>query len=75
MCQWQLGVTQDVSTACSGGTLNSGSGASGFSSFSYWSSSEYNNDCSWAQNFGTGAQGIQNTWKNFVAKVRPIRAF
>jgi hypothetical protein len=75
MCQWQRGVTQDVSTACSGGTLNSGSGASGFIAFPYWTSSEYNNDCAWAQDFGTGGQAIQNTWKNYVAKVRPIRAF
>jgi hypothetical protein len=75
MCQWQRGVTQDVSTACSGGTLNSGSGASDFFAFPYWTSSEYNNDCAWAQDFGTGVQAIQNTFKNFVAKVRPIRAF
>jgi len=75
MCQWQRGITQDVSTPCSGGTLNSGSGASGFAAFPYWTSSEYNPDCSWAQDFGTGGQAIQNTWKNNVAKVRPIRAF
>jgi hypothetical protein len=75
MCQWQRGVTQSVTTVCSGGTLNSGSGASGFSASSYWASSQYNVDCAWSQNFGTGVQGILNTWKNYEGSVRPIRAF
>jgi len=75
MCQWQRGVTQSVTTVCSGGTLNSGSGASGFSTSSYWASSQYNVDCAWSQNFGTGVQSILNTWKNNEGSLRPIRAF
>jgi len=75
MCQWQRGVTQNVTTACSGGTLNSGTGASGFIATTYWTSSQFNIDCAWAQNFGTGVQNILNTWKNNEGKVRPIRAF
>jgi hypothetical protein len=76
MCQWQGGVNRDVTTACTGGTINSGIGASGFISDNYHSSTEYNADVAWMQNFGNGTQGISN--KNYgtgIRKVRPIRAF
>jgi hypothetical protein len=79
MCQWQRGVTQSVSTVCSGGALNGGSGASGFSTSNYWASSQYNKDVAWSQNFGTGVQVYLNTFKNNEGGVnyvlRPIRAF
>ena len=76
MCQWQRGVSQDVTTACTGGTINSGLGASDFISNNYHSSTEYNADVAWMQNFGDGIQAITN--KNYGTgsrKVRPIRAF
>jgi len=74
MCKWQRGVawTSDA-TVCTGGTLNSGTGASGFSAFSYWSSSEYDGEDHWIQSFANGAQN--NVGKSRTHYVRPIRAF
>lgn len=52
MCKWQRGVawTSDA-TVCTGGVLNSGLGASGFSTDFYWSSSEYDASFAWVQYF------------------------
>jgi hypothetical protein len=75
MCKWQRGVawTSDA-TVCTGGTLNSGRGASGFSTGDYWSSSEvFPPFLAWSQNFANGDQ-----WpdlKDSTLYVRPVRAF
>jgi len=45
----------------------------GFSTTYYWSSSEYNNNNAWTQNFGTGVQSYAD--KNQSYRVRPIRKF
>ena len=74
LCQWARDVDQSVTTACTGGTLNTGTGASGgFSSVTYWSSSESGGFNAWAQLFGTGGQ--QNYLKGPSYFVRPVRAF
>ena len=78
LCQWARGVAQSVTTVCTGGTLNTGTGASGgFSSDNYFSSSERSNNSAWMQNFAnTGTVGFQDTSaKSSVRSVRPVRAF
>ena len=73
-CQWNRGVTQDVSTVCSGGSLNSGTGASSapWINYTYYSSSERNATEAWFQYFQTGQLGYN---KSFAMYLRPIRAF
>ena len=84
LCQWARGVAQSVTTVCTGGTLNTGTGASGgFSSDNYFSSSERSNNSAWMQNFAnTGTVGFQDTSAKGavppvppVHSVRPVRAF
>ncbi len=74
LCQWNYNVTQDVTTVCTGGTLNTGTGAtgSGFGADSFWSSSEYTNERAWYQYFFDGQQ--LNARKG-NSTVRPVRAF
>jgi len=79
MCKWQRGRpwTSDA-TLCTGGTLNSGPGAAGFTTDAfpyYFSSSEQTSQAAWIQNFsssGTQTDGSKDS--NFVY-VRPVRAF
>ena len=74
LCQWARNVAQSVTTACTGGTLNTGTGASGgFSADYYWSSSEGAVDGAWGRNFLNGNQG--NGAKSNPYYVRPVRAF
>jgi hypothetical protein len=74
LCQWARNVPQSVTTACTGGTLNTGTGASGgFSTALYWSSSEFAVDAAWFQFFGFGFQS--NGAKYGPISVRPVRAF
>ncbi len=75
LCQWNRGVTQNVSTVCNGGTLNSGTGASssGFVQYTYWASSESDAGYAWYQYFDNGSQNI--TTKSFSIYLRPVRAF
>ncbi|MCX6532460.1 MAG: DUF1566 domain-containing protein, partial [Actinobacteria bacterium] len=74
LCQWARNVAQSVTTACTGGTLNTGTGASGgFSSVIYWSSSEYGGYLAWPQDFAYGGQGASS--KDSTGYVRPVRAF
>ena len=78
LCQWARNVAQSVTTRCTGGTLNTGTGASGgFSSDRYFSSSERSDAIAWMQNFAnTGTVGDQDTSaKSSVRSVRPVRAF
>lgn len=75
LCQWGRNVTQDVSTRCTGGTLNTGTGASGgFVEGSYWTSSEYGELHAYRQNFVTGEQNA-TTKDTTIFYIRPIRAF
>ena len=75
LCQWNRGVTQDVATVCSGGSLNSGTGAgtAGFVQYVYAASSENSASTYWYQNFDNGNQNY--TDKTFAIYLRPIRAF
>ena len=77
MCKWQRGITGEaltnLTTVCTGGTLNSGVGAQGFGS-GYWTSTEVNDFTVWNQNFENGGQR-NNTAKQEGGRVRPIRAF
>lgn len=75
LCQWARNVAQSVTTQCTGGTLNTGTGASGgFSSGWYWSSSEYDATQAWAQDLGSGNQSGFSL-KSGTGYVRPVRAF
>jgi hypothetical protein len=77
LCQWARGVAPSVTTACSGGTLNSpiyGAGAAGFVILqNYFSSSEHVNTNVWSQSFYDGAQS--STAKLNLRNYRPVRAF
>jgi hypothetical protein len=75
MCKWQQGVawTSDA-TVCTGGTLNSGTGAAGFDSFFYSSSSETTASGVPIQRFSNGEQASEGG-KGGAYFVRPIRAF
>jgi hypothetical protein len=80
LCQWARDVTQDVTTPCTGGTLNSGTGINGgFREYYYWSSSERPASSesvrpdAWLQFFSDGVQGESH--KDGTYAVRPIRAF
>jgi hypothetical protein len=74
MCKWQRGVDWTSNgTVCTGGSLNSGKGASGFSTSYYWSSSEQDATNAWYQSFNSGNQfDHTKTWETFV---RAVRAF
>jgi hypothetical protein len=75
LCQWARNVTQSVTTACTGGTLNTGTGASGgFSPVTpYWSSSEVGTVGAWGQFFNDGVQTGETKDRRLL--VRPVRAF
>ena len=74
LCQWARDVAQSVATRCSGGSLNTGTGVSGgFSTGTYWSSSELSGTFAWYQTFGYGTQNFN--YKNTTDYVRPVRAF
>ena len=74
LCQWARNVPQSVTTQCTGGDLNTGTGASGgFSIHWYWSSSEGANHNAWLQDFAFGYQ--YGASKFGALSVRPVRAF
>jgi hypothetical protein len=78
MCKWQRGITgadlTTLTTACTGGTLNSGTGSPGFvGGVYYWSSSDYSASKAWTQVFYDGFQFGDD--KNYTRYVRPVRAF
>jgi hypothetical protein len=79
LCRWNHGQVQSTTIVCNGGTINSGTGASGsgFLSEYYQSSSQGLATLVWEQQFGTvngvGNQGGGN--KSATYRVRPIRAF
>ena len=75
MSKWARNVswTSDGTVNTGGGTLNSGMGATGFTSNRYWSSSEQTASTAHVQQFSDGSQGsFTKSTKNHV---RPIRAF
>jgi hypothetical protein len=76
LCQWGRNVTQNVLTVCTGGDLNTGTGASGGlgTSTRYWSSSEEDATDAWAQYFTFGSQS-SCCGKSSSYYVRPVRAF
>lgn len=75
LCQWNRGLTQVVTTRCTGGSLNTGTSASGsgFVGGYYWSSSGYLANGAWGQSFGNGVQNGNNKYGTYY--VRPVRAF
>jgi hypothetical protein len=81
MCKWARGVPWvSDATVCTGGTLNTGSGAAGFYDNYYWSSSQSGNSRAWYQFFvdpyNSATSGRQaGDLKTTPAFVRPIRAF
>jgi len=74
MCKWVRGVawTSDA-TVCTGGTLNSGTGAAGFEGRVYWSSSEIAFASTWGHNFFHGSQSSFSKFGELY--IRPVRAF
>ena len=79
MCKWARGQawTSDATVCNSSGTINTGSGAAGFTTLTsvfYWSSSEINATLAWVQSYHTGANNV-NSNKSDSRYVRPIRAF
>jgi hypothetical protein len=81
MCKWARGVPWvSDATVCTGGTLNTGTGAAGFYDNYYWSSSQSGNSRAWYQFFvdpyNSATSGRQvGDLKTTPAFVRPIRAF
>lgn len=81
MCKWARGVLWvSDATVCTGGTLNTGTGAAGFYDNYYWSSSQSGNSRAWYQFFvdpyNSATSGRQvGELKTTPAFVRPIRAF
>jgi hypothetical protein len=55
---------------CTGGTRRAG-----FVNASYWSSSEYDQDRAWYQNFANGGQAFVDGLKGTPVYVRPVRFF
>jgi len=75
MCKWARNQAwvSDATDCNSTGSLNSGPGASGFTAYYYWSSSESANSLARMQNFADGAP--LSTYKYNMVSIRPIRAF
>jgi hypothetical protein len=76
LCQWNRNVTQVVTTACMGGTLNSGTNASGSGLVGswYWSSSQYGLGNAWGLYFEPSAT-VYSDGYGTTQGVRPVRAF
>ena len=77
MCKWQRGITggdlTTLTTVCTEGNLNSGTGAAGFTDDFYWSSSEFGESSAWYPHFTNGTQ--RTIAKTNTFDVRPVRAF
>jgi uncharacterized repeat protein (TIGR02543 family) len=76
LCQWDRGIAPSVTTACSGGSLNSstyGATSAGFVGDLYWSSSEFDANLAWYQDFFWCIQNDRN--KSGTRYVRPVQAF
>jgi hypothetical protein len=79
MCKWQRGITgadlTTLTTVCTGGTSNSGTGSAGFVANWYLSSSETSSYTVWVQSFASGGQTTGGFKDSTVNHVRPVRAF
>jgi hypothetical protein len=78
MCKWQRNVTGTLdATVCTGGSNNTGPGASGFNNLGYWSSSEETASTASRQNFTDGTQGTNTkaTSHSSAGYANPVRAF
>lgn len=75
MCKWARNQSwvSDATACDNSGTLNTGPGASGFSTGYYWSSSEYVATMAFPQDFTTGSQAA--SYKYNYCYIRPIRSF
>jgi hypothetical protein len=74
MCKWASGNAWiSDATLCTGGTVNTGPGAAGFTDMYYWSSTEAGASSAWAQYLSTGTQNANG--KQNPDYLRPIRAF
>jgi hypothetical protein len=69
VCRYARNLSES-SDACSGGTLRTG-----FIGASYWSSSEFNSERAWYQNFSNGGQAHFDGYKSTSIYVRPVRFF
>lgn len=79
LCQWGRNVAQVVGTACTGGTLNTGTGDdAGLMAGGYISSSEVDGSLIWNQFFQDNLEFPYNQFmynKGTEFYVRPVRAF
>jgi len=80
MCKWVRGQAWiSNATVCNNtGLMNTGTGAAGFVNDIHWSSSEYNQNYAYFQNFDNGFQPTTSFYdikKDFIGYVRPVRAF
>jgi hypothetical protein len=77
MCKWVRGITgvalTTLTTVCTGGAINTGLGATGFKTESYWSSSEDDALKGKYQSFSNGS--LSGFVKTQAFWVRPVRAF
>jgi hypothetical protein len=77
MCKWVRGITgvalTTLTTVCTGGAINTGLGATGFKTESYWSSSEDDALKGKYQSFFNGS--LSGYVKTQAFWVRPVRAF
>jgi len=72
LCKYSrnTGQVAGATVRCSGGTLQTG-----FAADYYWSSSDYNGNLAWDQDFSLGGQGKGWNAKYRASYVRPVRAF
>ena len=71
LCRYAWNLTVDnTATTCTGRT---GTIRTGFSTYYYWSSSEYGANLAWSQGFGVDDQTFSD--KSNALYVRPVRAF
>jgi len=79
LCQWAGGIAQNVTTMCTGGTINSntyGAGSAGLLGGGYWSSSEATPENAYVADLVAAGYGFQfYVPKSNTNYVRPIRAF
>ena len=77
MCKWVRGVAWiSDATVCTGGTNDTGLGASGFvGNLRYWSSSEASSTSAWTQSFGKDQFFVSKGTSGNLPTLRPVRAF
>jgi hypothetical protein len=76
LCKWAFGDT--TYAVCNNGVSGglSLTGVGGFATDFYWSSSEYDDDFAWFQDFYSGVQSFNFKGYYYITfYVRPVRAF